>query len=53
METILQVEDSAATTEPEFYPQHLWGLDFHFNTFNKFYISDILRMEPYPAYPGV
>ncbi|KAK7488226.1 hypothetical protein BaRGS_00020533, partial [Batillaria attramentaria] len=35
-----------------FHPPKLWGLDFHFNTFNKLYIADILKMQPYPMFPG-
>lgn len=45
--------ESAVWEEPVFYPSRLWGLDFHFNTFNKLYIADILAFKPYPMYPGM
>ena len=50
---IIMATESAVFNEPVFYPPRLWGLDFHFNTFNKLYIADILTLKPYPAYPGM
>ncbi|KAL8561074.1 hypothetical protein ACOMHN_031018 [Nucella lapillus] len=45
-------EGSDSSTDAVFYPPRFWGLDFHFNTFNKLYVADILAMKPYPSYPG-
>ena len=36
----------------QFYPPELWGLDYHFNVYNKMYIKDILQMKEYPMFPG-
>ena len=50
---IIMATESVVFNEPVFHPPRLWGLDFHFNTFNKLYIADILTLKPYPAYPGM
>jgi hypothetical protein len=43
---------TSVTNELVFYPPNLWGLDYHFNTFNKLYVADILSLQSYPSYPG-
>ena len=43
--------DSKETTL-EFYPPKMWGLDFHFNVYNKMYVKDILEMQEYPHFTG-
>lgn len=49
----LMATESAVFNEPVFHPPRLWGIDFHFNTFNKLYIADILTLKPYSTYPGM
>ncbi|XP_076434907.1 CST complex subunit STN1-like [Babylonia areolata] len=49
---VVMAEEGQPSADPVFYPPHLWGLDFHFNTFNKLYVADILSLKPYPSYPG-
>ncbi|XP_070205025.1 CST complex subunit STN1-like [Littorina saxatilis] len=44
--------NSPVSNEVVFYPPRVWGLDYHFNTFNKLYVADILSLKPYPSYPG-
>ncbi|XP_060587870.1 CST complex subunit STN1-like isoform X2 [Ruditapes philippinarum] len=36
----------------EFYPPKMWGLDYHFNVYNKMYVKDILEMQEYPHFTG-
>lgn len=40
------------TFDRTFYPPKLWGLSSLFNVFNKLYIRDIIRLKPYPGFPG-
>ncbi|PVD31311.1 hypothetical protein C0Q70_06723 [Pomacea canaliculata] len=40
------------TSDRTFYPPKLWGLSSLFNVFNKLYIRDIIRLKPYPGFPG-
>ncbi|XP_052256103.1 CST complex subunit STN1-like isoform X2 [Dreissena polymorpha] len=34
----------------EFYPPKTWGLEFHFGSYKKLYIADIVEMKPYPHF---
>ncbi|XP_033748086.1 CST complex subunit STN1-like [Pecten maximus] len=44
--------DATHSTEEDFYPTKIWGLDYYFMIFNKMYIADVLQLRENTMFPG-